>query len=59
MRTPPTVRATNGSSPAPISALRAHPEAGVRVREHVLAHYGVVMKSVSAEDADPAAVAEA
>jgi recombination protein RecA len=38
--------------------LRTHAEAAVKVREHVLNHYGVVMKSASADDTDTS-VAEA
>jgi len=39
--------------------LRTHPEAAVRVREHVLSHYGVIMKAISSDDSEAASVAEA
>jgi recombination protein RecA len=39
--------------------LRTHPEAWNRVRDHVLAHYGVVMKAASADEADNSVAAEA
>jgi recombination protein RecA len=35
--------------------LRTHPDAFVRVREHVLKHYGVVMKSAGGDESEAAA----
>ncbi|MEQ1500803.1 MAG: recombinase RecA [Myxococcota bacterium] len=37
--------------------LRTHPEASARVRDHVLNHYGVVMKASSSEESEPVAEA--
>ncbi len=37
--------------------LRSHPEASARVQEHVLTHYGVVMKAISADDGEATSVA--
>jgi recombination protein RecA len=35
--------------------LRSHPDQSVRVREHVMKHYGVVMKAASSDGSDAAA----
>jgi recombination protein RecA len=39
--------------------LRTHPDAAARVREHVMKHYGVVVKAVASDDRDEGAAAEA